>query len=146
MYVLWDSGSDFYVFLFKQTTAYEMRISDWSSDVCSSDLRHVDVDLDESNAGIGVQLAHDVTVGAVRRDKARQHDHTGVDKQLRNFTDTTNVLGAIFSREPEILVDAEANVVAVEAIRETTLGMQHLFRRNCHPSIYRKSPPLNSSH
>src|SRR3546814_7994455 len=27
-----------FVFLFKQKTAYEMRISDWSSDVCSSDL------------------------------------------------------------------------------------------------------------
>src|SRR3546814_9276379 len=27
------------VFCFKQKTAYEMRISDWSSDVCSSDLR-----------------------------------------------------------------------------------------------------------
>src|SRR3546814_10068805 len=26
-------------FLFKQKTAYDMRISDWSSDVCSSDLR-----------------------------------------------------------------------------------------------------------
>src|SRR3546814_18379417 len=26
------------VFLFKQKTAYDMRISDWSSDVCSSDL------------------------------------------------------------------------------------------------------------
>src|SRR3546814_16929789 len=26
------------VFFFKQKTAYEMRISDWSSDVCSSDL------------------------------------------------------------------------------------------------------------
>src|SRR3546814_2766196 len=26
------------VFCFKQKTAYEMRISDWSSDVCSSDL------------------------------------------------------------------------------------------------------------
>src|SRR3546814_3522043 len=25
-------------FFFKQNTAYEMRISDWSSDVCSSDL------------------------------------------------------------------------------------------------------------
>src|SRR3546814_6745858 len=25
-------------FVFKQSTAYEMRISDWSSDVCSSDL------------------------------------------------------------------------------------------------------------
>src|SRR3546814_985592 len=28
----------FCVFFFKQKTAYEMRISDWSSDVCSSDL------------------------------------------------------------------------------------------------------------
>src|SRR3546814_5239701 len=27
------------MFFFKQKTAYEMRISDWSSDVCSSDLR-----------------------------------------------------------------------------------------------------------
>src|SRR3546814_13473288 len=27
-------------FFFKQKTAYEMRISDWSSDVCSSDLNH----------------------------------------------------------------------------------------------------------
>src|SRR3546814_11978839 len=32
-----------FVFFFKQKTAYEMRISDWSSDVCSSDLagRHL---------------------------------------------------------------------------------------------------------
>src|SRR3546814_17538152 len=29
------------VFFFKQKTAYEMRISDWSSDVCSSDLPHL---------------------------------------------------------------------------------------------------------
>src|SRR3546814_1886213 len=28
------------LFFFKQKTAYEMRISDWSSDVCSSDLNH----------------------------------------------------------------------------------------------------------
>src|SRR3546814_7769267 len=27
-----------YIFFFKRKTAYEMRISDWSSDVCSSDL------------------------------------------------------------------------------------------------------------
>src|SRR3546814_6081249 len=34
----------FVFFFFKQKTAYEMRISDWSSDVCSSDLvgRRVD--------------------------------------------------------------------------------------------------------
>src|SRR3546814_7573140 len=29
-------------FFFKQKTAYEMRISDWSSDVCSSDLPRLD--------------------------------------------------------------------------------------------------------
>src|SRR3546814_18691149 len=31
----------FLVFFFKEKTAYEMRISDWSSDVCSSDRRFV---------------------------------------------------------------------------------------------------------
>src|SRR3546814_4188122 len=34
---LFDNRS-FLFFFFKQKTAYEMRISDWSSDVCSSDL------------------------------------------------------------------------------------------------------------
>src|SRR3546814_813578 len=41
-------------FFFKQKTAYEMRISDWSSDVCSSDLGHakafVTEKLEERNA------------------------------------------------------------------------------------------------
>src|SRR3546814_10441876 len=39
-----------YFFFFKQKTAYEMRISDWSSDVCSSDLRLV---------GPGVDVLHE---------------------------------------------------------------------------------------
>src|SRR3546814_1974650 len=33
-----------FIFFFKQKTAYEMRISDWSSDVCSSDLPAAMVD------------------------------------------------------------------------------------------------------
>src|SRR3546814_1733306 len=33
-----------YFFFFKQKTAYEMRISDWSSDVCSSDLGFLVID------------------------------------------------------------------------------------------------------
>src|SRR3546814_1393247 len=35
----------FIFFFFKQKTAYEMRISDWSSDVCSSDLRRASLPL-----------------------------------------------------------------------------------------------------
>src|SRR3546814_7334944 len=38
-------------FFFKQKTAYEMRISDWSSDVCSSDL---------VRAGLALKLQGDV--------------------------------------------------------------------------------------
>src|SRR3546814_1699999 len=34
-----------FFFFVKQKTAYEMRISDWSSDVCSSDLPEVSVDV-----------------------------------------------------------------------------------------------------
>src|SRR3546814_13758297 len=40
----------FVFFFFKQKTAYEMRISDWSSDVCSSDLAHV--------AGVAILARH----------------------------------------------------------------------------------------
>src|SRR3546814_15510538 len=36
---------DLFFLFFKQKTAYEMRISDWSSDVCSSDLHYVAIGL-----------------------------------------------------------------------------------------------------
>src|SRR3546814_7790123 len=39
-------------FFFKQKTAYEMRISDWSSDVCSSDLGASRETLPEESAGV----------------------------------------------------------------------------------------------
>src|SRR3546814_9327981 len=42
-------------FFFKQKSAYEMRISDWSSDVCSSDLRHP-LDQHRAAADIAAQL------------------------------------------------------------------------------------------
>src|SRR3546814_5332803 len=51
-----------FVFFFKQKTAYEMRISDWSSDVCSSDLEQrflhlADRQLDEGGRIIGVAVS-----------------------------------------------------------------------------------------
>src|SRR3546814_12922806 len=43
-------------FFFKQKTAYEMRISDWSSDVCSSDLHAIHAAItDCRNAGIDLE-------------------------------------------------------------------------------------------
>src|SRR3546814_11548120 len=47
------------VFFFKQKTAYEMRISDWSSDVCSSDLEADTLTIDgEFAAGLSVGADH----------------------------------------------------------------------------------------
>src|SRR3546814_4539307 len=42
-------------FFFKQKTAYEMRISDWSSDVCSSDLLPVDPDDPQKSLPEGIE-------------------------------------------------------------------------------------------
>src|SRR3546814_1120015 len=49
-------GGIVFFFCFKQKTAYEMRISDWSSDVCSSDLQGVEL-AGELDALLLVQLA-----------------------------------------------------------------------------------------
>src|SRR3546814_4894390 len=43
-----SSVFSFVFFFFKQKTAYEMRISDWSSDVCSSDLLAAEVGVGQS--------------------------------------------------------------------------------------------------
>src|SRR3546814_2411569 len=53
-------------FFFKQKTAYEMRISDWSSDVCSSDLSIADAN-DEA------QFSELYTLGELTK-KAWEHD------------------------------------------------------------------------
>src|SRR3546814_10404598 len=54
-------------FFFKQKTAYEMRISDWSSDVCSSDLL-VAAGMNPMDLKRGIDLAVDEVV----KDIARQ--------------------------------------------------------------------------
>src|SRR3546814_6934856 len=63
------------VFFFKQKTAYEMRISDWSSDVCSSDLKaalHLEVKtstvsryIAQLEADLGIALFNRSTRGLV---------------------------------------------------------------------------------
>src|SRR3546814_1204470 len=69
------------VFFVKQKTAYELRISDWSSDVCSSDLRLIDdpeIDeegVDQAAAGeedAPSEGAHD-DGGELRRDQQEDH-------------------------------------------------------------------------
>src|SRR3546814_6432119 len=62
----------FFVFFFKQKTAYEMRISDWSSDVCSSDLAPRRL----AAAGRGAEgLCRQRRIGRARRRAAAARRH-----------------------------------------------------------------------
>src|SRR3546814_6554236 len=60
-------------FFFKQKTAYEMRISDWSSDVCSSDLVVV---------GLGRELAAEGGLRIGLEDRPVQRAVVGHDDRL----------------------------------------------------------------
>src|SRR3546814_1423938 len=59
-----------FFFFFKQKTAYELRISDWSSDVCSSDLCRRGADLVAELARAAVAGGTEHRRDAVRDDRA----------------------------------------------------------------------------
>src|SRR3546814_19143724 len=58
-------------FFFKQKTAYEMRISDWSSDVCSSDLIRTLVKKVENAVAAGDQDGAAAALKAAQPERAR---------------------------------------------------------------------------
>src|SRR3546814_19152983 len=57
-----------FFFFFKQKTAYEMRISDWSSDVCSSDLADTDYAAGLAAGVKGVKIAYSPALGYAKVD------------------------------------------------------------------------------
>src|SRR3546814_9228738 len=82
----------FLFFFFKQKTAYEMRISDWSSDVCSSDLYRPTLPLtpldlymlieDRARAGIAKSSIDRLVASMVRLHKLLELP-SPVDENLR---------------------------------------------------------------
>ena len=99
--------------------------------------RGVGKDLNEGDAGIGVQLASGIAVSAEGRDERGDRNVAGISKELghllrqcvsgaareraeTHLRDAADVLLAIGIGEAEVLVEAEANVVAVEAVRVDT--------------------------
>src|SRR3546814_4432386 len=78
------------MFVFKQKTAYDMRISDWSSDVCSSDLvergellrqEHALVDDRAAGQGADVELL-DAVLGCALLDAAADDIEIGLELLL----------------------------------------------------------------
>src|SRR3546814_3363498 len=74
----------FLFFFFKQKTAYEMRISDWSSDVCSSDLLEetpIDFEVDSSSSALQLVCLRIRCPGEFSRTKTH---HGLLTRELRS--------------------------------------------------------------
>src|SRR3546814_12321260 len=101
-------------FFFKQKTAYEMRISDWSSDVCSSDLGAADLEgliehRDEVEriialAPIGGEIAAEIAA----RHRAADGAVIGIDADRRGGAADLAVRGAEEEIGGAILRESEA--------------------------------------
>src|SRR3546814_3906123 len=80
-----------FVFFVKQNTSYEMRIRDWSSDVCSSDLQNAEGHRPggkEAAVGdaLGIEEVFAVDIEAMqhrRRDDSRQQDRTEIERKVQ---------------------------------------------------------------
>src|SRR3546814_6222189 len=120
-------------FFFKQKTAYEMRISDWSSDVCSSDLVSLDaatkVNVRMKEAGRQVELLAGRAKFDVAKDPQRPFTVAAGDKLVV-------AVGTSFSVE---LIDGQVRVILYE-------GQVEVRDRNSAVKADRKSTRLNSSH
>src|SRR6185369_364920 len=97
------------------------------------------VDLDE--AAFGHRLARDLAIGAIRRDERRDVDDACIRKQRGHFADAANVFGAIGGREAEILVEAVADVVAIEHEAAHAALPQCLFHEVCDRGLARSGKP-----
>src|SRR3546814_4770574 len=123
----------FVFFFFKQKTAYEMRISDWSSDVCSSDLigealtRYLAEDGIRVIGGIEYHAAEKTESGI--RLRARQNGQTvalDAERVLIATGRTPNIEG-LGLEEAGIAVDGSRGI-AVDRSEEHTSELQSLMR------------------
>src|SRR3546814_8739860 len=110
---------------FKQKTAYEVRISDWSSDVCSSDLRQR-----EAERRALPRPAFGTDHSAVAFDDAldrRQADAVAVELFLVvQPLEGTEQLARVFRREARAVVgDVERQLLAGKDRKSTRLNSSH---------------------
>src|SRR3546814_8068071 len=123
------------VFFFKQKTAYEMRISDWSSDACSSDLSQY-----IAGPFAGQQLA-DAGANVIKVERPDWGD------PMRNFaSDKAPLYGANFLAFNRNKRSIELNLQTPEGVEtfRALAARADVVLENFRPD--RKSTRLNSSH
>src|SRR3546814_4775592 len=78
------------IVFFKQRTAYEMRISDWSSDVCSSDLRLAAAVLRMAVIEAEIMYSALADDQAEQELKARQHNSALFEQKIVSEVDSAS--------------------------------------------------------
>src|SRR3546814_940229 len=114
----------FVFFFFKQKTAYEMRISDWSSDVCSSDLLNFDLHFRfHKPDDDGGRRRANVAKGSAKR-RANLVPIGGVGEIIGR----ADHIGEREARLPERLLDHAKRVFRLFRSEEHTSELQSLMR------------------
>lgn len=91
--------------------------------------RSISKDFDERDASSLVESAGGITVLAVGADEGGDSNSGSVSKELGNFTDTADVLGAVVRAKAEVLVQTEADVVTVQTVGRNARVEQGLLKR-----------------
>jgi hypothetical protein len=78
-----------------------------------------------------VQVARLLAIGLVRRDKRRNGNGGRIRKKLGNLCYPPDVLVPVLLGEAQVLVEPEAHVVAVEAVRGVSEVQEVLLERGC---------------
>src|SRR3546814_4888384 len=92
-----------FLFFFKQKTAYEMRISDWSSDVCSSDLFVIE----PLEPGFGYTLGNSLRRTLLSSIPGAAVTSIRIDGVLHEFTTVPGVKEDVTDRSEERRVGKE---------------------------------------
>src|SRR3546814_5019213 len=122
---------------FKQKTAYEMRISDWSSDVCSSDLR-------------GFRIAQALDRQFKRRFHGPVHDRIAHEEEFdprpRDEPILPRFVGTVIDPQLETAIVCKVQLMILDrldGLRRSVVGGEC---EGCVRRLDRKSTRLNSSH
>src|SRR3546814_15010582 len=120
------------VFFFKQKTAYEMRISDWSSDVCSSDLDTVTF-----SRGLFGKPRNDAYIEKILRDLSLWDKRHSKILELSGGMKRRVMIAKALSHEPRVLfLDEPTAGVDVELRRDMwKLIGEQIGRASCRERV-----------
>src|SRR3546814_2829799 len=110
------------VIFFKQKTAYEMRISNWSSDVCSSDLvAAIRQEMEAIKREVGVKGTLEQFFDHIRTDPKLKYPNTAAGREAY-LTDARAVIASAMAAAPRYFSVLPKAALEVRAVDRKSVG------------------------